>query len=143
MTTATKLVRASFYALAAPLIGACASEAPASSEDAEVATPASAIGTLRGTITYAGAQTGVKVAVAVFREFPPTAPPAAAQASGYPATGFPIAYELAVPAGTYKAMAFIDVTGDSYSPTEGDPISPTYDVTVPAGGTASADIVIE
>lgn len=139
--TKKKSHRVALFVLTALLCAACASEEPAASNEPAGASPDSTIGTLRGKVSYSGSQSGTSVRVAAFREFPPKGPPVAAQT--YPSATFPLEYELTVPAGSYKAMAFLDIAGDSFSPTAGDPMSPPYDATVPAGGAASTDMTIE
>ena len=100
---------------------ACGSSSGDSSTSETSTATTSAIGTVKGTVYYAGAQHGA-VRLALFPGRPDTGQPPVA-AAHIPSATFPLAYSMEAPAGSYQLYTFLDVADDSYVPSSGDPVA--------------------
>jgi|GEM_PF-3065827 len=118
---------------------ACSSHGHDESEEAPAPeTQSVTTATVKGSVTYAGAKTGM-LRVALYESFPPKGAPKAGHS--YAATSFPMTYELSAPVGDYFVVAFLDVNGDGYEPSAGDPMSLPAKTNVAASG-ATVDIAL-
>jgi hypothetical protein len=110
---------------------------PANTGDGGAAQPN---GFVRGTITYAGAKTGV-MKLALYKSLPPAGPPPASFKQEN--AKFPLTYQIEAPPGDYKFIGFLDVNNDGNQATPGvDPVVPTNDAVVPSGGSVTIDVTI-